>query len=76
MKFQIRGGEGFEVGRRKDRVSTVTFTNAPYSADTEDWNKDDLVGNVTFTMTTAPSHMEGDFPCNDLLLNNHLCPQP
>ena len=76
LKFQIRGGEGFEVGRKKDRVSTVTFENAPYSADTSDWNKDEHVGNVTFTMTRAPSSCTDDICTCEYAIPGatHLCP--
>jgi len=78
LKFQIRGGEGAEVGRKKDRVSTVTFKNAPYSADTTDWDKDEHVGNVSFTMTRAPSSCTDDIcTCEDAIpAASFLCPQP
>ncbi len=73
LKFQIRGGEGVEDGRKKDRVSTVTFENAPYSADTSDWNKDEHVGKVSFTITKAQSCTEDIGPCKDFLPHS-LCP--
>ena len=72
MSFAIIGGEGVEVGRKKDRVSTVTFFE-------ESWfiqrHRDDPMGPVTFELTSAPSHMEDDFLCAELI-PAHLCPLP
>ncbi len=78
LKFQIRGGTAVGVGRKKDRVLTVTFEDALYSADTSDWNKDEHVGKVSFTMTRAPSSCTDDI-CTCVYAipeATHLCPSP
>ena len=71
ISFEIIGGESESVGDKKNKVHTVTFVNEPYW---NDWNRGEPAGHVTFTITTAPSHMEDIFPCDQVLLNNHLCP--
>ena len=79
LKFQIRGGEGAEAGRKKDRVSTVTFTNARYWADSEDWirDEDEYAGEVSFTMTRAPSSCTDLFcDCEYAEVAPHLCLLP
>ena len=70
MSFEIIGGTVEEVGKRKDRVLTVTFDDEPYW---NDWNRGEPAGYVTFTITRAPSHMEDDFRCIDLI-QPQLCP--
>jgi hypothetical protein len=70
MSFEIIGGTGVEVGKRKDRVLTVTFEGEPYW---NDWNRGTPAGLVSFEITRAPSHMEDDFPCDELI-QSHLCP--
>ena len=75
LKFQIRGGEGVEVGRKKDRVSTVTFFE-------ESWfiqrARETAMGPVSFTMTRAPSSCTDDI-CTCVYAipeATHLCPSP
>ena len=72
MTFEIIGGTVVGVGNKKDRVLTVTFVNEPYWAD---WKRGIPAGLVSFEITRAPSHMEDDFRCDELI-PNHLCPLP
>jgi hypothetical protein len=72
MTFEIIGGTKVGVGKKKDRVLTVTFVDEPYWAD---WNRGTPAGLVSFEITRAPSHMEDDFPCAELI-PSHLCPLP
>jgi hypothetical protein len=71
MSFEIIGGTVVEEGRKKDRVVTATFVNADYW---NDYERGIPAGLVSFEITRAPSHMEDDFPCNELIQSNHLCP--
>jgi hypothetical protein len=72
MSFEIIGGTVVGVGKRKDRVLTVTFEDEVWW---KDWNREIDIGPVTFEITRAPSHMEDDFPCQELI-PNYPCPQP
>ena len=72
MSFEIIGGTMVGVGKKKDRVLTVTFEDEVWW---KDWNREIDMGPVTFEITRAPSHMEDNFPCQELI-PNHLCPQP
>ncbi len=72
MSFAIIGGTAVGVGRKKDRVLTVTFNEEPWFIQR---HRDDLMGPVTFEITRAPSHMEDEFSCPTLIPSS-LCPQP
>jgi len=75
LKFQIIGGT--PVHDKKNKVLTVTFVNAPYWADTWDWNRDDYAGTVSFEITRAqPSCTDAICTCEFANVAQHLCPSP
>jgi hypothetical protein len=75
LKFQIIGGTS--VYDKKNKVLAVTVVDAPYWADTWDWNRDEYAGEVSFEITRAQSSCTDDIcTCEYADVAPHLCPQP
>jgi len=76
LKFQIIGGT--PVHDKKNKVLTVTFVDAPYWADTWDWDRDEYAGTVSFEITRAKSSCTDDICTCEFAIPGaaHLCSSP